>query len=300
MDSGDELKDFLRASRARLRPSDVGLPRAGGHGPGLARRVPGLRREEVAQLAGVSVDYYARLEQGRTRQVSDAVLGSVADALRLNPTEREYLFTLVSLQAQPQSRRSAAASATGRVRPSVRRTLAAFTNSPSLVMGLGMQVLAMNSLARAVFFDLGTLPQRERNMARWTFLSPEARTLYDDWEVIAGEATAVLRADTGAHPDNPALNELVGELTVKSADFRRLWADHSVFRCGFGTIHMTHPVAGSLSVDYEALEVPAATDQKIVVYMAPEGSRSEDALRMLASWSATVPAAGLPRTQRTG
>ncbi|MFJ3406238.1 helix-turn-helix domain-containing protein [Promicromonospora sp. NPDC090134] len=300
MDSGDELKEFLRASRARLRPSEVGLPRAGTHGPGLARRVPGLRREEVAQLAGVSVDYYARLEQGRTRQVSDAVLSSVADALRLNPTEREYLFTLVSLQTQPESRRSTAASAAQRVRPSVRRTLAAFTTSPSLVMGLGMQVLAMNSLARAVFSDLSTLPQRERNMARWTFLSAEARALYDDWEVIAAEAAAVLRADAGAHPDNPTLNELVGELTVKSADFRRLWADHGIFRCGFGTIRMTHPVAGPLSVDYEALDVPAATDQKIVVYMAPEGSRSEDALRMLASWTATAPATGLPRTQRAG
>jgi transcriptional regulator with XRE-family HTH domain len=297
MDSGDELKDFLRASRAKLRPSDVGLPQTALHSSGFARRVPGLRREEVAMLAGVSVDYYARLEQGRTRQVSDAVLFSVADALRLNPTEREYLFALVSLQVQPLSRRTAGSGAE-RVRPSVRRTLAAFTTSPALVMGRGMQVLAMNPLARAVFFDLDTIPRRERSMARWTFLAPEARDLYDEWETIAAEAAAVLRADAGAHPDDPALNELVGELTVKSADFRRFWADHDVYRCGFGTIRMTHPVAGPLSVDYEALDVPGAADQKIVVYMAPEGSRSEDALTMLASWTAEVPN-GLPKTERT-
>jgi hypothetical protein len=153
-------------------------------------------------------------------------------------------------------------------------------------MGLGMKILAMNSLARSIFFDFTKVPARERNLARWTFLSADARSLYADWETIAAEAAAVLRADAGAHPDDRALNELVGELTVKSDDFRRLWADHNVFRCSFGSIRLTHPVTGQIKVEYEALDVPGAPDQMVVVYMAPEGSPSEEALTLLASWDA--------------
>lgn len=285
MDIDDELRDFLRASRAKLRPTDVGLGNSSERAFSSSRRVPGLRREEVAQLAGVSVDYYARLEQGRTRHVSDAVLAAVASALRLNATEREYLFALV---AQKNYVPHASTLATPvRVKPSVRRTLAAFTTSPAIVMGLGMRILAMNSLARSVYFDFTKVTPREQNLARWTFLSSEARNLYSDWESAAGESAAVIRADAGTRPDDPALNELIGELTVKSEDFRRLWADHSVHRCGFGTIPMRHPIAGPLSLEYQALDVPGEKDQQVVVYMAPEGSPSEDALALLSSWTAS-------------
>ncbi|WP_205750231.1 helix-turn-helix transcriptional regulator [Cryobacterium sp. SO1] len=284
MNIESELKDFLRASRAKLLPTDVGLGDSVAQGFISSRRVPGLRREEVALVAGVSVDYYARLEQGRTRHVSDAVLSAVASALRLNGIEKEYLFALVAKKNDVPH--ASAHGVPARVKPSVQRTLAAFTTSPAVVMGLGMRILAMNSLARSVYFDFTKVAPREQNLARWTFLSPEARILYSDWETAAAESAAVIRADAGSHPEDAALNELIGELTVRSEDFRRLWAQHGVHRCGFGTIRLAHPIAGPMSLDYQALDVPGEQDQKVVVYMAPEGSPSEDSLRLLSSWTA--------------
>jgi hypothetical protein len=285
--SSDELRDFLRASRAKLRPEEVGLPALVGRAGSRSRRVPGLRREEVAQLAGVSVDYYSRLEQGRTKDVSRSVLDGVADALRLNPVERDYLVALVALQTT--SPMALADTPRRTVRPSVMRTLSAFEASPAVVMGRGMQLLAMNALARSVFFDFTTVPVPERNLARWVFLDPDARVRFEDWESRASEAAAVIRADAGAHPDDPDLIRLVGELTVKSHDFRRHWADHEVFRCTWGAIRVNHPTVGPLSLDYEALAIPGAVEQNVVVYLAPEGSPSSEALLLLSSWDAKHP-----------
>jgi transcriptional regulator with XRE-family HTH domain len=284
----DELRDFLRASRAKIRPEDVGLPAVAGIRAGTrSRRVPGLRREEVAQIAGVSVDYFARLEQGRTKDVSRSVLDAIADALRLNPVERDYLVALVALQTASPVAATATPPAT--VRPSVARTLSAFETSPAVVMGRGMQLLAMNALARSVFFDFTKVPVAERNLARWIFLAPEARQRYGDWEERASEAVAVVRADAGAHPDDGDLLQLVGELTVKSDDFRRLWAEHHVFRCTWGTVWIAHPVVGRLDLDYEALAIPGAVEQNVVVYLAPEGSPSAESLALLSSWNAKQP-----------
>ncbi|MDT5280103.1 MAG: hypothetical protein QOJ20_1298 [Mycobacterium sp.] len=281
-----ELRDFLRASRARISPAAAGLPDRSSDAGRPARRVPGLRREEVAQLAGVSVDYYARLEQGRTRQVSSAVLDAVSAALQLNQTEHDYFVGLVL--AHYTRSRSAVPSAPPRVRPVVRRLLNSFSGSPAFVLGPGMQLLAMNDLAKALLFDIGAVPVRERNLARWVFLAPEARERYVEWEEVASELAAVLRVDAAADPDDRQLNELIGELTVKSAEFRSVWCEHRVYECTCGTKRFTHPVAGPIQLDYQALDIPASSGQRIIVYTAPEGSRSEEALSLLTSWTMTA------------
>jgi transcriptional regulator with XRE-family HTH domain len=244
-----------------------------------------LRREEVAQLAGVSVDYYARLEQGRTRQVSAAVLDAVSAALQLNQTERDYFFSLAL--AQSSHSRSGTPPARPHVRPLVRRVLTSFAGSPAFVLGRGMQLLAMNALARALLFDIDAVPARERNLARWVFLVPEARERYAEWAEVASELAAVLRVDAAADPDDRELNELIGELTVKSADFRSVWCEHRVYECTSGTKRFTHPVAGPMQLDYQALDLPASGGQRIIVYTAAEGSRSEEALNLLTSWTMT-------------
>ncbi|MEU9336660.1 helix-turn-helix transcriptional regulator [Streptomyces sp. NPDC048290] len=284
MDSGAELRDFLRASRARLRPEDVGLAPPRYAGASSARRVPGLRREEVAQLAGVSVDYYARLEQGRTRQVSEAVLNAVADTLRMSPAEREYFFSLVTRRTRCAAR-SAERPERQRVRPVIHRMLAQF-GSPAHVLGRGLTVLAANPLARALFVDPARVPVRDRNLAKWFYLDPRARRVHVDWERHALDYAAVLRADTGGHPEDPALNELIGELAVKSADFRAIWSAHQVSACLSGHMRLRHEDVGRIDLDYEALDLHGGQDLKLVVYTAAEGSASADALALLASWTA--------------
>lgn len=283
MDNSDELRQFLRASRARLTPEDVGLTSVYQHGPVQARRVQGLRREEVAQLAGVSVDYYARLEQGRTKQVSASVLRAVADTLRLNDTERDYFVALVAAQVAPLH--SSPVAPVQRVRPGIYRLLASLTEAPAFVVGRGTQLLAMNALAREVLFDFEAVPAEHRNLARWTFLSENARQRYADWETVASDAAAILRVDTAANPNDRFLNELIGELTVKSDDFRRMWAEHKVYECTYGSKRLTHPLAGRIDIDYEALDVPGSPDQKMFIYTASPGSKSQDALDLLASWA---------------
>lgn len=284
MESVDELKQFLMACRARLTPDEVGLVVSHQHA-GTGRRVKGLRREEVAQLAGVSVDYYARLEQGRTKQVSASVIRAVGDALRLNDTEREYFVALVA--APTTSHRPAPTLPVQRVRPGIHRLLASFMDAPAFVVGRGMQLLAMNKLAREVLFDAERLPAADRNLARWTFLNPDARSRYVDWDTVASDAAAILRVDTAANPNDRFLNELIGELTVKSDEFRRMWAEHKVYECTFGSKRLRHPLAGEFLVDYEALDVPGSSDQKMFVYTAAPGSASQEALNLIASWAAS-------------
>ena len=287
MVKNQELGEFLRACRARLRPADVGLPPQNPRRPDrAARRVPGLRREEVARLAGVSVDYYARLEQGRTGLVSESVVSAIAETLRLDPTEREYFFTLVS--GSPRSDRSESATARQTVRPSVYRLLATIERAPAFVLGGGMQVLATNELARALLFDGDSLATAGGNFVKWIFLTEQGRSRYADWSAVASEATAVLRAEAGVHPRDSFLSELVGELSVKSPDFRRMWAEHKVYVCESGTKRVQHPMVGELLLDYEALPVPGSTEQKLIVYLSTEDSAAADAMRLLGSWYSTM------------
>ncbi|MEY9964755.1 transcriptional regulator with XRE-family HTH domain [Streptacidiphilus sp. MAP12-16] len=270
-----ELGEFLRTRRARISHEQAGLTPSP-----TVRRVPGLRREEVAQLAGVSVDYYVRLERGRNVNVSEAVLDAVARALRLTGDERSHLFAV----ARPARTRPRALPPQ-RVRPGLYRILETMSEVPALVVGRRTDVLATNRLARALYTDFDVLPRRERNMARFIFLDEAARSLYDDWEGIARTTVAALHLDAGQHPRDPQLAELVGELSLRDPDFRIWWADHDVKRRTYGTKTFHHPVVGDLTLDYEALAVTGDPDQTLGIYTAEPGSASEQALRLLASWT---------------
>ena len=282
----EELREFLRSRRARIAPEDVGLPAGHGH-----RRVPGLRREELAMLAGVSVDYYVRLEQGRNASVSGSVLDAIARALQLDEHERAHLFDL----AKPTRAPRRPAPRPQRVRPGM-RTLLDNLVTPAFVLGRRLDILATNRMARALLCDFDALPPRERNHARWVFLDPAARELYLDWEAVARDNVAVLRMDAGRHPDDPELSELIGELTIKSPDFARWWSDHDVLRQTHGTKRYHHPVVGNLTVAYEALPLPDDAEQTLFVYSVEPGSPSAEALALLGSWSLDVSAraAGSP------
>ncbi|OKI00896.1 transcriptional regulator [Streptomyces sp. CB02923] len=277
MDQRTELSEFLRSRRARLRPEDVGLAHYGGR-----RRVPGLRREELAQLAGVSVAYYIRLEQGRGRNVSTAVLDSIADVLRLTRAERSHLTHLV----RPASPRLRPALWPQRMRPAFQDLIDAMDGVPAYVVGRRLDILGWNRLARALLGDFAAMPPEERNMARQLFLAPATRELYADWEEKAAHIVAHLRRDVGRFPEDPKLCTMIDELSATSADFRRIWAAHDVQDKGFGRKRLSHPLVGPLSLAYETLTLPADPDQQLVTYHAEPGSASARALRRLAEWAA--------------
>ncbi|MET9432721.1 helix-turn-helix transcriptional regulator [Streptomyces sp. NPDC006551] len=283
MDLSAELSEFLRSRRARLKPADVGLPEFGRH-----RRVPGLRREELAQLAGVSVAYYTRLEQGNGRNVSMEVLDSIARALRLSDTERAHLTHLAKPTVKKKQR--AAITRPQQVRPGLRHLLESLDGIPAFVLGRRLDILAWNRMARALLGDFAAMEPEERNMARLVFLGPHARDLYLDWECKATEVVSVLRLYAGCYPDDPALLALVGELSVKSEEFRSLWAAHTVADKGHGTKRLRHPLVGEMTLGYETLKVSGGDpDLVLVTYQAEPGSASADALRLLATWGADEP-----------
>ncbi|GAA0421113.1 helix-turn-helix transcriptional regulator [Streptomyces luteireticuli] len=276
MDRCTELSEFLRSRRARLRPEDVGLTPFGGR-----RRVPGLRREELAQVAGVSVAYYTRLEQGRGQNVSDAVLDAIAGALRLTEAERSHLVKL----ARPAARSGRGAARPQRVRPAVRNLLDTMDNVPAYVLGRRMDILAWNPLAAALLGDFAAVPAARRNMAWMIFLDPASRELYAEWDRKAADIVALLRTHAGSYPDDPALASLIGELSMKSEEFRRLWAAHDVRDKCYGVKKFHHPVVGGLTLNCETLLLPQDPDQSVVTYHAEPGSPSAESLRLLASWS---------------
>ncbi|OIJ65106.1 helix-turn-helix domain-containing protein [Streptomyces mangrovisoli] len=275
LDRRAELSEFLRSRRARLKPEDVGLPDFGRH-----RRVPGLRREELAQLAGVSVAYYTRLEQGNGRNVSAEVLDSIARALRLSDAEHAHLTHL----AKPKQHKKKPSARAQQVRGSLRQLLDTMDGVPAYLVGRRSEILAWNRMAAAVFGDWGELPQAERNWARMVFLRPAYRDLFADWEQKAIDIVCQLRMDAGCYPDDPRLSALVGELSVKSEDFRRLWATHDVREKSHGLKQLHHPLVGPLQLYFESFRLPDDPDQALVVYHAEAHSASGDALRLLASW----------------
>ncbi|MEV6379577.1 helix-turn-helix transcriptional regulator [Streptomyces sp. NPDC051773] len=280
MDRSSEIREFLRTRRARITPERAGLAPHGG-----PRRVPGLRREEVAQLAGVSVDYYIRLERGRTQGVSEAVLTAVARALCLDETERAHLFDLAQPTATTRARRKRPL-APQRVHPVLHRTLDSLA-VPAIVQGRRTDVLAANKLARALYTDFEARPHRERNFARFVFLDEAARALYADWERVAGDCLAMLRLYAGRHPDDPRLTELIGELSLHSDTFRRMWADHDVQAHTTGTKRLHHPIVGDLTLDYLVLAVEGDPEQTLTVYTTEPASPSAEALALLAEWTDT-------------
>lgn len=270
-----DIGDFLRSRRARIQPDEVGLA---SHG---RRRVPGLRREEVAQLAGMSVDYYIRLEQGRGPSVSDAVLDSLARVLRLDETEHTYLRAVARPRPRPRAERPTAQ----RVRPGLRLLLDTIDRAPAFIFGRRMDVLAWNALADALN-GFSQLPPAERNIPRQVFLEGPGRDCYPEWEAVAAETVAYLRLDAARRPDDTELASLVGELSVKSEDFRRLWADHQVKEKTHGTKRITHPLVGELVLPYETLTLPGDPEQLLVVYTPEPGTESADRLALLGSWAA--------------
>jgi transcriptional regulator with XRE-family HTH domain len=282
LDRRAELGEFLRSRRARLRPDELGLPDYGGR-----RRVPGLRREELARLAGVSVDHYVRLEQGRTLHFSEAVLDAVARALRLDAVEREHLYRLA--RPWPEDRAEATPQ---RVRPGLIRLLDSAADVPAYIVGRNTDVLAWNALAAALLIDFGALPPAERNMARLVCLDEGMRNLFVDWPAKVSDVAAYLRLDAGRHPDDPRTVALLAELSAACPEFRDAWAEHRILDKSHGRYRYRHPVVGELELDYEALRLPDDPDQALVANTVPEGSPSETALRLLTAWSrggATVP-----------
>ncbi|GAA5028304.1 helix-turn-helix transcriptional regulator [Streptomyces siamensis] len=288
LDRRAELSEFLRSRRARLKPEDVGLPDFGRH-----RRVPGLRREELAQLAGVSVAYYTRLEQGNGRNVSAEVLDAIARALRLTDAEHAHLTHL----AKPKQHKRKQAARPQQVRPALRQLLDSMDGVPAYLTGRRSDILAWNRMAAAIFGDWSEMPPQERNWARLVFLKPEYRDLYVEWEQKAIDIVCMLRMDAGCHPDDPRLSALVGELSVKSEDFRRLWATHDVKEKSHGMKHLRHPLVGELSLRFESFRLVDDGELALITYHAEPDSASAEALRLLASWGTDATRAGAAAPQ---
>lgn len=277
MDHRRDVREFLASRRDRITPDQAGLPAYGGN-----RRVPGLRREEVAMLAGVSVDYYTRLERGDVSGASDSVLDSLARALQLDDAETAHLFDLA---------RTARASATSRkprkgaeaIRPSIQRVLDAITDAPALVRNNYFDYLGANPLGRALYRPIFDEPHP--NSALFAFLDPAAPDFYVDWEKTTQELVATLRGEAGRNPYDKRLTDLVGELSTRSERFRTLWAAHNVRYHRSGVKRLHHPVVGDLELTYEAFELPADPGLTLSTYTAEPGSASADALRVLGSWA---------------
>ncbi|POX53382.1 helix-turn-helix transcriptional regulator [Streptomyces sp. Ru72] len=285
LDRRRELGEFLRSRRARLRPGELGLPDYGGR-----RRVPGLRREELARLAGVSVDHYVRLEQGRTLHFSQEVLDAVARALRLDIVEREHLYRLARPWPRPEAEHGDGTPRTQQVRPGLRRLLESTAEVPAYVVGRNTDVLAWNPLAAALITDFGALPPHQRNLARLVVLDEGMRHLYADWHGKVGDVAAYLRLDAARRPDDPRTAELLDELRAASAVFREAWSKHRLQDKTHGRYVYRHPVVGELDLGFETLRLPDDPDQALIAHTVEEGSPSQTALRLLAAWAGqTVP-----------
>ena len=281
VDHREETREFLSSRRARISPDRAGLPAYGGN-----RRVPGLRREEVALLAGVSIDYYIRLERGNLSGVSESVLDSLASALQLDEAERVHLFDLA--RAANSTVRTRRRPGPQQVRASVQQTLDAMAGVPAYVRNARRDILAANRLGYALYSEMYLDPARPVNVARFVFLDPRAHTFFLDWPRAADDVVAVLRSEAGRNPYDRALTDLVGELSTRSDQFASRWATHNVrfHRTGFKDIH--HPVVGELHLTFEAMALPADPGMSLVVYSAESHSASADGLALLASWAATL------------
>ena len=279
MQTEQEIREFLTTRRGRLTPERAGLPAYG-----RTRRVQGLRREEVALLAGISVEYYTRLERGNGRGVSDDVLESVSRALQLDEAEHAHLVDLVRTANRERPPRKAVAPVT--VRPSIRRIVDAMGEIPAFVSNGRLDILYANPLAEALYSEHFRDPSRPVNSARFTFLDPRARTFYPDWETVMRDAVAALHGEAGRNPYDRGLSVLIGLLSTRSEEFRVEWARHDVRFHRSGTKRIHHPLVGDLTLAYERLELPADPGLAIVSYSAEPGSSSESALKELAGWSA--------------
>jgi len=284
MDTANDLREFLTTRRARLTPEQVGLPDFGGR-----RRVPGLRREEVAMVAGMSVEYYVRLERGNAKGISEAVLEGVSRALQLDDAERTHLYDLVRAAndgAHPQRRRGQTRSQ--QVGPNLQQLIDAMHDVPAYVQNGRLDILAINHIGEALFSEMFVQPQRPVNFGRFVFLEERSRQLLPDWDVAAQQTVALMRAEAGRSPHDRVLSDLVGELSTHSREFATLWASHDVREHRTGTKRFTHPAVGELELAYEAMDLASARGLQLIAYSAQPGSASEDGLRLLTSWAATT------------
>ena len=282
VDNRREVREFLASRRARITPQQAGLPLYG-----TKRRVPGLRREEVALLAGVSTDYYTRLEKGHLSGVSDAVLEAVARTLQLDDVERAHLFDLARA-AHAAPARTSRRPASPRVRPSVQHVLDGMTGAAAFLRNGRLDMLTANQLGYALYAPVFGDRSRPANLARFGFLDPQAPEFYLDWDGIADAAVGSLRAEAGRAPDDRARTELVGQLALRSDEFRTRWAAHNVTYYRTGAQPFRHPHVGDLVLDDEALELPADPGQTIIAYTAGPGTPAAEKLTLLACWAAAV------------
>ena len=288
-----ELGEFLRTRRAKITPRQAGLPDYGGH-----RRVPGLRREEVALLAGISIEYYTRIERGSVRGVSDDVLDALARALQLDDVEQAHLVDLVhAANARPRGGRR---TARDQIRPSVQRLLDSMTGVAAFIRNARLDILSANHLGYALYSPAFLDPARPVNLARFVFLNRRSAEFYRDWDRIARDAVGSLRAEAARNPHDKTLTSLVGELATRSDEFRVRWGGHDVRYYRSGTQPFRHPLVGDLTLDYDALEIPADPGQTIVAYSAPAGSAAQEALDQLASWTTAPDDPAAITTDRLG
>lgn len=279
MDTTKDVREFLRSRRSHITPAQAGLPAYGG-----TRRVAGLKREEVAMLAGVSTEYYARLERGNLRGVSESVLDSLARALQLDEAERAHLFDLAKAAAPAPS--SGVRRARTELRPSIERLLAGMTGTPAYVRNSRMDVVAANNLCYALYTDILSPATLPLNLARFMFLDPRSRDFFVDWETLADDFAAAMRAESGRSPRDRALNHLIGDLAAGSNEFSTRWARHNVrfHRTARKTMH--NPLVGDIELTGDALELPGE-GLTLIAYTAEAGSHAQDQLDFLASWSTT-------------
>lgn len=297
MDNRADVREFLTTRRARVQPEDVGLH------SGSARRVPGLRRSEVATLAGVSVEYYTRLERGALGGASPEVLDALSRALRLDDAERAHLFDLAEAAGTVSRRSRRPQSKTWTPHASLQWALDAVTGGAAFVRNGRMDLLAANALGRAFYLDVYEMDSESPNIARFTFLSDRAVDFHPDWDGAADVVVSILRTEAGRDPHNKDLHDLIGELSTRSTEFRRRWAAHNVRHHGTGSKTFRHRIVGELTVAYEGMEMAAAPGLTLTIYSAEPGSPSEQALRLLASWAATedtTGAVGAPRNRPAG
>ncbi len=288
MPGRDEVREFLMSRRAKLEPGSVDLPSLG------QRRVPGLRRSEVAMLAGVSVEYYSRLERGNLTGVSEAVLDAIADALRLDEAERDHLLDLArTANTSPLRRRPRPRVQT--IRPALQYVVDAVTGGPAFVRNGRLDLLASNELGRALYADLYRSAARPVNLARFAFLDRHlSDRFYPDWALAADQSVAVLRTEAGRDPYDKGLQDLVGELSTRSDEFRRRWGTHDVRSHAAGAKFFQHPIVGDLDLVFEGMDLKSDPGLTLMIYAAAPGSTTADNLRLLASWWATQRATGEP------
>lgn len=294
MDNRAEVREFLISRRAHVAPEHVGLP------AGSNRRVKGLRRSEVATLAGLSVEYYTRLERGAISGASPQVLESIARALNLDDAERAHLFDLAhaaSPVARPPRRRNSTSYVPHQ---SLQWALDAVTAGPAFVRNGRMDLLAVNPSARAFYKDCYDMPGEAPNIARFTFLDDRAHEFYPDWDAFAEVTVSILRAEAGRDPHNKELHDLIGELSTRSDEFRTRWGAHNVRHHGAGVKTFNHPIIGEVTLAYEGLEMAAEPGLTLTIYVAEPGSPSAERLQLLASWAASEYGTGVhPASEKT-